>query len=260
MGRQYREANPYKWVGQPATAQGVVPASAGFIPTTQPLLFAAWLQNRGAGAVPVALISLIPDSKWEAGQWVNATTTYTPDTADAQDADTNDFALETTTVNDGHVIGCDEKFGAIGYDISTASIGAGQVHVVEYWNGSAWTAIAATGMLVDIPRAAGVTWTINEFLVLFDPKSDWAKGGSGTGVNQNRYNLRIRATTAPTTAGLAKRIYIGQVLASQDALGANLEFTRNWQPTGLILPEWVAAIGSAFGTADESNTLELVRS
>ena len=262
MPKAYQErfASQFKWLGQPATAQGVVPATAGYVPLTQPLLYAAHLQNRGAGAIPAALVGLIPDSMWEAGQWTAIGTTYAADTADAQDADADDFALQTLTNNDGHLIGCDIPFGAISYDITTASVGAGQVHTYRYWNGSAWTAIAATGMLVDGPRTAGQTWALGELLVLFDPKIDWAKGGTGTNVNAARYNLLMQATTAPGTAALARRIYLGKVLASWESIAAGDEKSRFWTPSGIILPEGIAALGGAFGTADESNTVEVMRS
>lgn len=262
MSQITRRENPFKWLGQPGTAQHVVPASAGFLPVTRPLLHGAWLHNRSVGALAAAIVALVPDSMWEAGQWTNATTTYTPDTTDFQDAGADDAPLEVAgAAGDGFVVGCDVPFGALSLDITTAGVGAGTVHVVEYWNGSAWTPIAATGMLVDIPRTAGQNWTAGEALVLFDPKTDWRVGGSGTNVSATRYNLRIRATTAPaTTAALAKRLYVGDVLDSVKSLAAGGVHPNvsKYHP-GILLPEWTAGLAGAFGTADDGNTLELVR-
>ena len=43
------------------------------------------LLNRSGGAASVGIGVRIPNHLWSAGQWVDATTTYTDDTTDAQD-------------------------------------------------------------------------------------------------------------------------------------------------------------------------------
>lgn len=255
MAILYKRAFNKKWLGQPATAQNVVPAAAGLVLSTPARLFSLRMLNRGV-QMAMAVVALLKDSAWEAGQWVNATTTLTLDTLDAQDADTNDFPLETLTAQDGFVIGADVPFGAISLDVTTAGVG-NTTHVIEYWNG-AWTAIAATGLFVDIKRAA--VWALGEELVLFDPPADWIVGGSGTGVSATRYNLRIRCTTvAAGTAALARRIYVGEVLSSESALASEGSAERE------SFPEWVnfrtnyhAAIGLAAATLDELHALEIV--
>lgn len=255
MAILYKNAFNKKWLGQPATAQNVVPAAAGLALTTPARIFSIRMLNRGA-LMAMAIVALLKDSAWEAGQWVHFTTTYTKDTEDAQDADTNDFALETLTVDDGFLIGANRKFGAISLDVTTAGVG-NTTHVIEYWNG-AWTAMAASAFFVDIKRAA--VWAAGEELVLFDPPADWIVGGSGTGVNAAYYNLRIRCTTvAAGTAALARRIYIGEVLASESALASEGSAERE------SFPEWVnfntndhAAIGLAAATLDELHALEIV--
>lgn len=255
MAILYKRAFNKKWLGQPATAQNVIPAAAGLAPTTPARLFSLRMLNRGA-LMAMAVVALLKDSAWEAGQWVAVGTTLTLDTVDAQDAGTNDFALETVTVNDGFIIGADVPFGAISLDVTTAGIG-NTTHVIEYWNG-AWTAIAATGLFVDIKRSA--VWALGEELVLFDPPADWIVGGSGTNVSATRYNIRITCTTvAAGTAALARRIYVGAVLASESALASEGSAERE------SFPEWVnfnttnhAAIGLAAATLDELHALEIV--
>lgn len=260
MAQLYRAANPYKWLGQPATAQNVVPASAGFLPTTRPLLYGGYLQNRSAGALAAAIVALIPDSMWTAGQ-ITTAGVFTADTEDAQDAGADDFKLfNQAEAGSGHLLSCDVPFGAISYDVTTASVGAAQTHVIEYWNG-AWTAIAAAGMLVDIPRSAGQVFAAGEVLVLFDPKTDWIVGGTGVDVPATKYNLRLREPVSSTTAALARRIYLGQVIDSVDALAASGVYPPyNKYAAGMMLPIWTAGLTGAFGTADESNTIELLRS
>ena len=261
MGSLIRFTVRGRWLGQPKTTKNVPPVTAGYLKANFPLAVRFLnMQNRAAGAAGVAFVGLLPDTMWQAGQYDDAPTpTLTDDTADAQGGVTNAFALETTTNADGFMVGADVKFGAISLDITTASVGAGQVHTVEYWNGTAWIVIAATGMLIDGPRTAGQTWAAGEQILLFDPPSDWVKGsGAVVGGNQSRYWIRHRVTTAATTAGLAARLYVGTVFASQDALAANATLERRYDLSLPMIPDYYVAVGGVFATEDENNLVELV--
>lgn len=255
ISRLYAQIN--KWLGQPATAQNVIPSSAGLLkPSTAPMLIELNhydIQNNSGGASIVSLIGLLPDAYWEAGQWVNATTTYTADTVDAQDADTNDFALETTTVNSGFIVGADFPFGILSIDVTTAGSGTSPTHIFEYWNGSAWTEIAAADMLNDIPRA--LDWALGEQLVMWAIPPNWAKGGSGTGVNATRYNIRVRRTNATqATAALARRIYVGVVLDAARAVANNASLSYDG-PSALEVPYYIGAVFCAFAAANAGNLM-----
>jgi hypothetical protein len=197
----------------------------------------------------MCVAGFFPDSSWTAGQWVAVGTTLTDDTTDAQDAGANDFPINTTTINDGHIIGCDYPFGLVSYDMTTATIGAAIEGIVEYWNG-AWTAIAAIGMLVDIPRGAGVQWATGELIVMFDPPLDWVVGGTGTGVSQTQYNMRYASSVAGTTAGLARRVYVGIPITSWKAITTLTETSSHeYTPNGLSIPDGVVRIGVAANLA-----------
>ncbi len=252
---RYRRANPYFWVGQPKSAQNVVPAAAGLAcaSTQAASIFGFSLQNRTGGNVNCALIGLLPDSAWYAGQWTNVGTVFTDDTADSQSGTSNAFALQTVTNSDGHLVGALYPFGCLGYDVTTAGIGAGTVSVLEYWNG-AWTAIAAAGTLKDIPRTAGQNWALNENLVLFDPPADWVVGGTGTNVKAGYYNLRYRATTAATTAALAARLYVGVVIESYNTVATLVEKQSNWAGKVSLNPG-IVAIGSAWSVVNGLNAI-----
>jgi hypothetical protein len=246
---RYRVSNNYHWLGQPYSAQNVIPASAGVVvPTSQ--IMRVYMQNISAGTVSMCLAGLFPDSAWTAGQWVAVGTTLTDDTVDAQDVGTNDFPINTTTINDGHIIGCTYPFGLVSYDITTATIGAALEGILEYWNGAAWTPIAATGMLVDIPRVAGIQWATGELIVMFNPPLDWAVGGTGTGVSATKYNLRYASSAAGTTAGLARRIYVGIPITSWRNIATLTEApVREYSPSGLSIPDGVVRIGCAANLA-----------
>ena len=248
---RYRATNPYHWLGQPATAYNVIPSSAGVtVVPGKSRFMRAYIQNRSASTVSACIAGFFPDTEWIAGQWTDATTTSTDDTTDAQDAGTNDFPINTTTISDGHIIGCNYPFGLVSYDMTTATIGAALEGVIEYWNGAAWTAIPAIGMGVDIPRVAGVQWALGELIIMFDPPIDWALGGSGTNVSATRYNIRYRSSAAGTTAGLARRIYVGVPLSSWISLATNTEASvRDYSPYGLCIPDGVVRIGVAANLA-----------
>jgi hypothetical protein len=264
-------AQPNLWLGQPATTQGVVPASAGIatpvaasalsapgLVTSRSSILFFELQNRYTGAVPVAVVGLMADQNWVAGQWTDGSTTYADTTSTAQSGTSNSFALETTTQNDGFIVGALYPFGAISLDVTTAGSGTTASHTIEYWNGSNWIAIAAAGMLVDIARTS-TDWPSGEYLILFTPPGPWAKGGSGTGVNQSMYNIRIKRTNATqATAALTRRIYVGAVLFSIDQLAANAVYNPNTL-NGVDVPDYVVAINMAVGTTDPGHAITMVR-
>lgn len=175
------------------------------------------LHNRSNAVAVVGVVGHIPDALWIAGQWVNGTTTFTDDTTDAQDSGGDDFALSTLTNNDGHIIGAEIPFNVVSYDVSTAE-NAGTWEIA-YWNGAAWTVLANPFL----PAALNAVFQATvETVIAFPLPSDWARGGSGTGVSATKYNLRLRATTAPgATVGLAKRIHIGRAVLLQEAVADN---------------------------------------
>ena len=260
------------WLGQPATAQGLIPSTAGIkTPRYDSLLLNTpgmvnprsrytyvEMQNRGTASAGLALVGFLPDAYWGAGQWTDATTTYTDDTLDAQDADTNDFVMEVAaTINDGFVVGATIPFGAMSIDVTTASSGTTPTRTIEFWNGSAWTALSTAAFVSDIARS--VEWAAGEALVLFDPPPTWAKGGSGTAVPQDRYNVRIKRTNAVhSTAALARRIYLGVVLASIDAVAANGSYVPIQGGVSMDVPDYLPYVSVAIATADAGNNITVI--
>lgn len=260
MAFVYKRAFRNKWLGRPATNKGTVPATAGLpVPLAigqTAAMFYGRIQNRSASAAAVALVGLLRDAHVVAGQWTNGTTTYADDTADALSSATDDFPLHSTTADDGCIVGAKMPFGAISIDVTTAGVGS-TAQVIEYWNGAAWTEIAAAGMLSDIARAGA--WAVGEQLVLFDPPADWVKGGLGTGVPADTYNIRLRATAGViTTAALARRIYVGIVLHSEDGVAANGVVEMFSEGVPVEIPVDCVAVGLAVSTADEGNSLTLM--
>lgn len=156
--------------------------------------------NASGGSIAMSLGERQGNALWKAGQWDDsATPQYIDDTVDAQDAGTDDFALSTLTINDGFVVQSIDPFNLIGLQISTAAVGG--TDEINYWNGTAYTTLPST------IETFTFTATGQTFLV-FPIPLDWAVRGTNTeGLDVDRYPLRVRFTTAPSTAPLATEIW-----------------------------------------------------
>jgi len=257
--RPYHRALRNLWLGKPNTAQGVVPATAGLNTANQAPIIMRGSIRSSPTAISCAIVGLLKDSTWWAGQGSNVQAAVTVDTNDAQSAAANDFAMEVANAaNSGCMFGASMPFGVISVATTTNSAGS-PVRVVEYWNGSAWTTIAAAGLTITPP--ANWLTTTTEDLILFNPPSDWTPGGTVSGldgINQSTYNLRIRSTTAPTTAGLAARVYLGVHFGGEPVLAANTTWHAPWNgDQGWLVPGGVAAVGGCVNVANEGIAITL---
>ena len=217
----------------------------------------------------------IPNEYWVAGQWVTATTTYTDDTTDAQDAGTTDFALETLTNNDGHIIWSQYPFNAVSYDIGTASVaGAGYAHVFEHTDeeGDGWVTMAANNFHVNDFGTAGIpvtgTTVANEALLVFDVPTRWGRATSalaGTGMRPGYYGLRVTASDAPDTAAVADSLSIYRLYFLTEAVADNGTLSQDFGCKDFPMavdtlpgrtPEMYGdALVALFETADEGNRI-----
>lgn len=166
--------------------------------------------NGNATEASVAFGYKLTSDKWKAGQWDDSeTASYIDDTTHAQDSTTNNFALFTTTNNDGFVIQAAEKFGIVGLTIATTQ-GGSPTYEYTYWNGSSW----ATLTTVENPSYASAADT---YLVFNEPV-DWAALASSDtpvatdGLTAGYYAIRARATTAPSTAPIATIAWVIRLL------------------------------------------------
>jgi hypothetical protein len=184
----------------------------------------AEILNRDAGATIVGVGARLDPSRWKAGQWTNATTIYTDDTADAQDADTGDFVLDDLTNNNGFCVFGHDIFNLVALFISTVDVGGAPVRTLEYTQaGGVWGAISNALVM----PATGAAWGANERVIAFLPPEDWApaEAGHGTNVPVGLYGIRVRSTTAPTTSGaLARSLSVCQMLFGT-SLGAGLIYS-----------------------------------
>jgi hypothetical protein len=164
----------------------------------------------------------IQNDLWQAGTWVDATTTYTRQTA--FQTSTSAQAVEVVgTANNGFVVLCSVPFNLISVNVTTAETGTAPVHDWAYTSPAGWTTTAVTNLTVDDFAATLVT--AGEAVVMWDPPGDWVQSGStqaaaagyGTGIPNGYYGIRIRATTPPgTTAAVVTGMDIG-LMAIQSA-------------------------------------------
>ena len=199
------------------------------------------LQQRAAAAdLTVGIGFRLRNDQWKAGQWTEVGSVFTDDTVDAQDIGASDFALETTTANDGFVILSAVPFNWVSVNVGTAGIGAGTVGAVRYSNavGSGWVTLG-TNQTFDasdnFTRTAGVNFAAGENVFAWHPPLNWGKTRGLTGISDGWYALNVRATTAPTTAALATALEIGTLVAvgNVDDDGTfGQEQAYHWEPFG----------------------------
>lgn len=231
------------------------------------------LHNRSGAAGVVGIGVRIPNTLWQAGQWTDASTTFTDDTADAQSTATGDFPLETTTNNDGFVIASSVPFNAISIDVATASGAGSATRAIRYSNraGTGWQSPAANNFIHTGAAQTGAatgyivtaTTAANEALIVFDAFEDWGTtttAAVGTGVPLGMYAINVRATTASTTAGAADSLSIYRMYWLTEGLADNGTFELTLGAMGAYMEPAGDALVPLFETANDLNrALVLVR-
>lgn len=223
-------------------------------------LHAFSLHNRSAAAAVVGIGVRIPNDLWIAGQYVDSTTTYTDKTAAAQDTTTNDIALETTTNNDGFIIGSRVPFNAVSINVSTASVDGTPVRATRFSDsaGTAWQT-AETNLF--IPPTTGAVYAAGELPIVFSPPADWGKSSAlATGLPNGYYAMNVRSTTAPsTTAALGKSIEIFRLFYLVEAVADNGVVDKDFGGGEFLMAQdgtegfYGDALVALFGTANDGN-------
>lgn len=217
------------------------------------------LQNRSGGAAVLGFGYRLPNRLWIAGQWddTGGATQYVDDTTDAQDTDTDDFALETTTQNDGFVVASRVPFNCISINCSTASnlAASNPVRALRYSNsaGTGWTNITTADLLAaDGVATGGAEFATGEQVIMFTAPFNWGRTSSLGDIPDGYYAINCRSTTqVDTTAGLARCIELWNIPYVKEAVADN--GTLEYVPLEPIHFEFADAVGAFFGTANEGN-------
>jgi hypothetical protein len=154
----------------------------------------------------------------------------------------------------GFLVGCAVPFNILGIVQSIAGDQVSPVQIIEYWNGSAWTALTA-GLLIADTLIGGGT---GEKVLCWPTPSDWAVGGTGTGVPADKYNIRVRHTTsgAGTANPAASQLFVGyakmQVAEMPDKTSVALVRESEY-----LFPPQCDSLWPVFSTAGVGNTVEV---
>lgn len=221
-------------------------------------LHEAVLNNRSGDVNTVGLAKQFDNDLWMAGQWDDSEEpSLIDDTTDAQDAGADDFALQTTTNNDGFVIQCRRPFDLISIDISTAESGGSPAAEVAYWGTGGWTTISNSNLIV-APDFSGT----GEVLIAFSQPLDMdvlAAGDDAVDTDEltaGYYAVRVRYTTAPSsTAALASAIRVGKLIDFKEALADN--DLLNIVPAEGLLLNGGESIVPVFATASALNSASI---
>lgn len=219
------------------------------------------LHNRSGGALVAGIGVRIPNDLWIAGQYVDATTTFTDDTPAAQDTTTNDFPLETLTNNDGYIIASRVPFNAVSINVSTASVDGVAVARAARFSDSVGTAWQTAESNIFQQTGSATNYATGEAVVVFAPPVDWGKSSAlATGLPNGYYAMNVRATDAPvTTAGLAKAIEIFRIYYLTEAVADNAVLDKDFGGSEMKMAQdavegWYGdALVALFGTANDMN-------
>lgn len=209
-------------------------------------LVSAKLLNMSGGAADLGVFRNLKNI-FDFYQWTDATTTAVSVTAAILAGTAT--SIFTVTNNDGFIAGASEKFSLVGFNVSQAD-GGGAVYQYHYWNGAAWTALTAYSSSSAYSSAGEVISAV------FPAPADWAVGGSGTGVSQSQYNIRVRATTAGAAAVKVNSGWVGSLIDFAPAVADKGSFS--WSVTSLELAlKWASQEGLLpyFSVANAKNSV-----
>ncbi|ANS03510.1 hypothetical protein [uncultured Mediterranean phage uvDeep-CGR2-KM21-C88] len=165
------------------------------------------------------------NSEWSAGQFTVSGNVYTVDTDDAQNDDTADFQISSTTVNDGHYVASSYPFTSITYDTIAGSDSDMNDHVAtfEYWNGSGWTIIGDGKWDQDLREAWATGTKTAEFDIPLDsdgviawetyPPTTAGGGESASAIAalSTKYAIRVKFTTLDSAGAAVTCKKISQI-------------------------------------------------
>jgi hypothetical protein len=213
------------------------------------------VQNRSGSTATIGWGGRLPadSTLWKAGQYTASGTSYTDDTDDAQDSGATDFALTTTTNNDGFIVLCQIPFNILSIIVSaTVSTGSPIYEVAYSVSGGTWTTLTLANLLVAPDFSAA-----GENLLWWASPGDWAKTASGhaTGIPTGYYGLRVRATTAPSQAPVATQIIPGVIADSVKSVGDAGVVNWDYPNSEHTLPPQCDALAIAISVANDQNSV-----
>ncbi len=150
-----------------------------------------------------------------------------------------------SAINDGIIFQDRRRFNLIGLHIVTGQ--ATGVYAYEYWNGSAFTALTTLTTVTFTSASNNADqWTS------FRAPSDWVAGGP-TGVNQDSYSIKVKATTAPAAGVTMNEVWMSEFLEYYDAVPNNAAVQLSFPDTKPFLLNGGEGLHPYYATASAAN-------
>lgn len=212
-------------------------------PSNQQLLIHAVHAYNGSGSTAdIGICKQLGTTTWKLWS-IAASVTNVTSTVQAGSAVT----LIGTTNNYGFIAQCSRRFSLMTFNISQAELGS-PVYSYQYWNGSAWSTLS----LAETP----VYTATGQVVIAFNAPSDWAVGAGSLGPDETMYSIRVRGTTAPSTAVQINSLTLASFIAFRKSIPASQQLSVIFRTRALLL-DVSEAILPYFSVASAQNTVEI---
>ena len=221
-----------------AALTGVTDNTSGFTATTgvKTVDFtvpADWVKNTVSGILDYwirarvsAFTSVTTAPQVGSGHVIMDVAAWNDDLTDFTDAGAGDVDLlpVVPTVGDGLYIGYSEVFCKLKITTSQARTGTATI-ALKYWNGTAWTAIAAANIDDD---SVGYSATAGTHYIHFVPPSDWVANTAANGPNSQTgffVVMELTVLTDVTQQPLATQGWVLPIKTGTDGIAAPIAGT-----------------------------------
>lgn len=151
----------------------------------------------------------------------------------------------TATNSDGFYLQTARKIGLLGLTISTAQ--AGGVFTYAYWNGSSFTTLTTLEVPTDYSGTGDV-------YIVFRAPSDWsATDTSVTGLDTNKYTIRVLGTTGPAGVVSVNAMWVAEFLELYSGVVNNAAVQLSFPDSKPFELEAEQSLFPYFSTASASN-------
>lgn len=181
--------------------------------------------------------------------------TYTDETVDAGDVDTNDVNLTSwvgganATVEDAMYYGASSPFNEIALELSTTSGASTRTLIMEYFNGTTWTTV--TGLT---DNSTSYTADAGIYHLYWTAPTNWQKTSVNSSSNYFYVRYRISAYTSQTAQPKARQMKYFMSNKSDWKIN-NLKLTFDAASTAQIQPYLHSSNGRSYDFMLDDTTL-----
>lgn len=192
--------------------------------------------NNSGGAISVGICRKIEVPNYKLFNKVGSTITNITTISSTQN-------IFTTTANDGYYVQSSRKFGLFGLTVSTAQ--AGGVFTYTYWNGSFTTLTT-----VEVPTDYSTT---GDKFIVFRPPADWVVGNGVSGLDSDKYTIRVLGTTGPGGTVAISSFWIAEFLDLYSGVANNAAVQLSFPDSKPFVLNGSEGLFPYFSTANAAN-------